>query len=1237
LRLRAAVVCLFVFVLGAFAQGDRGTITGVISDPAGAVVANAAIEARNQATGVVSQAASTATGNYTLAQLPTGTYEINVNVGGFKKYTRTGLIVQALQTLRVDIPLEIGASTESVTVTEAAPLLKTETGDVSHNVTTNKVNDLPVGTLGAIRNPLTVSQLIPGTNVVSGSTLRISGTPVNSEQVRIDGLDATYSLGMSTYSFGQPSVDSIQEIAVQTSNYAAEFGQAGGAVFNFTMKSGTNQFHGSAYEYLVNESLNSAGAYSHTDPKSRRNDFGGTAGGPIWIPKIYNGKDKTFFFFSYESSPTTTANTNTLDTVPTLDYRLGNFNAAALATGNKSLGLDPLGRPIIQNSIYDPLSQGPVSASDSRLIRNPFPGNVIPITQLDPVALKIQALVPNPQGPNATQLINNYNSPFQTKTQSYIPSIKLDHSLSSKIKLSGFWGWTHSATPASNGTSDGFSAPITTFAPTAFDTVNYRLNYDHSLTPTMLLHLGGAYQSSALDMPALVDNYDVTKELGLTGPFVKGLFPVIGGGATAALAGGMVGANNTGGLAAVGAFGAPAGIGPTSFGGTVNTREQKTTFVASLTWIKDNHNFKFGGETRIEGYPNANIINTSGSYGFGPAETGLPYLNATGPVGSGGTIGLPYASFLLGLVNNYNIAQPAVGKLGKHSLAFYAQDSWKVTRKFTVEYGLRYDFSTYQTEQYGRFGSFSPTVSNLQDGGHPGGVVYEATCGCNFAKNYPFAFGPRLGFAYQVTPKTVIRGGFGIIYNGTPNNNVLTRQVTSKNMVASTSFGQPVMTLAGGVPLTLDQIAYPNFSASYFPITAVPGTPGPPTTYFIDPNAGRPSRSYQWSIGAQREVIRDFVVDVSYVGNRGIWWPTSGSAASPTAAPVNYNALTSQDLLNYGLDITTKAARDILNAQIGSAAAGPFQGRLPYANFPLNATVAQSLRPFPQFTVPPAALWAPLGDTWYNSLQLKVTKRFSHGLDFSYNFTYSQELTNGVESDSIGPFGAAGQFNDVFNRAQNKYLSGYSRPLVSNINFSYTVPKFGGNKILKNVLGDWQVGALLTYASGMPILVPTSQNQLANQLFRSTFMNRVPGVPLFTQDLNCHCYDPTKTLVLNPAAWSDPAPGTWGTAAAYYNDYRYQRHPVENFNMGRNFTFKERYSIAVRAEFVNIFNRTQLPNPSATTPLTGPTCFKSGINGATGACGSSTSATYASGFGFMQTANIVGGTRTGQVVARFTF
>ena len=240
----------------------------------------------------------------------------------------------------------------------------------------------------------------------------------------------------------------------------------------------------------------------------------------------------------------------------------------------------------------------------------------------------------------------------------------------------------------------------------------------------MLLHLGGAYQTSALDMPSFVTGYNATTQLGLTGPFTPLGFPIIGGGLTAALAGGMTGANSTGGLAAVGSFGAPSGIGSTPFGGTVNTREQKTTFVASLTWVKNNHTFKFGGEAGIEGYPNANIINTNGSYGFGPAETGLPYLNATSPPGQSNTIGLPYASFLLGAVNNYNVAVPAVAKLGKHQLGFYAQDSWKVTRKLTLDLGLRYDYSTYQKRSTDVLGA-SPHCAESARWWTSGGVIWR--------------------------------------------------------------------------------------------------------------------------------------------------------------------------------------------------------------------------------------------------------------------------------------------------------------------------------------------------------------------------------------------------------------------------------------------------------------------------------------------------------------------------------
>jgi hypothetical protein len=1204
MRFATLAIAFVSFTCAAFGQ-TGGTITGVISDPAGAVVPGAPVEAKNTETGVVLTAATSATGNYTLGDLPAGTYEIDVAVAGFKKYARTGITVQQLQTARVDVTLEVGSAGESVTVNEVAPLLQTESGDVSHNVTTQQQDELPMGQIGTIRVSTEVVLTIPGVNG-SLTSISINGSPSGSERIRIDGLDATYTLGNVYYSFGAPSVDSIQEVAAQTSNFAAEYGQSTGAVLSYTMRSGTNQFHGSLYDYWENEDFNARGPYSHTRPKTRINDFGGTVGGPIWIPKVYNGTNKTFFFFSFESRPTTTTTTTNLLTVPTAQYQVGNFSAAEAAAANKSLGTDPLGRPIIQNSIYDPATQR--LAPNGLLIRDAFPNNTIPMSRLDPVALKVQALIPQPQGPFATQLINNYVNPYTVHSKDYIPSIKIDHSVNSKIKLSYNWGKVLMATPGppTNTSEDGFPTLLSNFLPTNWPTTSNRLNYDQTLKPTLLLHLGGAFVKSSLSMPPAVTGYNATTGIGLTGPFTPLEFPVF----TA-----LTGANSTGGASNLGVSG--------GIDGEQLTLEEKTNFNANLTWVRNNHTFKFGAEASIEGYPNYNLLDLNGVYNFSAAETGLPYLNAANPPGTSSTIGLPYASFLLGLVDNYQVDSPAVAKLGKHQLGFFAQDSWKITRKLTLDYGLRYDYSTAGKEQYGRYGFFDPTVANTQDGGRLGGVTYGATCGCgnNFFNSYKLGFGPRLGVAYQLNSKTVLRAGAALLIGTTADVGIQARSVTSVNQVNSTSWAQAPMTLATGVPLTSAQVAWPNFSPSHFPVVPIAGTPGSAPGQWIDPNAGYPSKSYQWSVGVQREIIRNLAVNASYVGNRGVWLPSTGA--------VNYNANTPQALLADGLDITTASARAILAAPIGSAAAGPFFDKLPYAGFPLTATVAQALRPFPQFNTAPTALWAPLGDNWYESLQLRVIKRLSHGLDLSYNFTWSKSLTDGIEAVQ----------NDPFNRKQDKYLSVYDRPLVSNINVTYTVPvpQWAPGKILKYVLSGWQTGGLFTYASGTPIAVPgASANLLSTETFETaSYLNRVPGQPLFLQNLNCHCFDPTKTLVLNPAAWALPAPGTWGTSPAYYNDYRAQRHPTENFNVGRTFKIREQMSFSVRAEFTNIFNRTVLPAPSSTTPLTAPTCFVSGNSGAAGAC--TTGATVASGFGFEQTAALAAGARTGQIVARLRF
>src|SRR5690242_8054647 len=389
MRYRRVFVCWLLAVGLAYAQGDRGTITGTVSDPAGAVVAGAALEAREVETGVVYQAVSTNTGNYTISQLPAGSYEISVTVPGFKKFIRQNLALQVAQVLRIDISLEVGAATESVTVSEAAPLLKTESGELSHNVSTDTVDNLPILGIGssmagssAVRNPQAVAYLLPGAYVAPNAQMRVNGAPGNTASYRLEGQDASNGQVPATQAQVQPSVDAIQEVTIQTSNFAAEYGQVGGGFFNYTMKSGTNQLHGSAYDYFVNEAFNANTPWVNAKPTARRNDYGFTVGGPIVIPKIYNGHDKTFFFFNWEQFREKINVNNQTILVPIQAYRDGNFQPAM--TG-RTLSTDVLGRPIMENTIYDPLSTNVLTTGQR--VRDPFVNNTIPAKQMDPVSL----------------------------------------------------------------------------------------------------------------------------------------------------------------------------------------------------------------------------------------------------------------------------------------------------------------------------------------------------------------------------------------------------------------------------------------------------------------------------------------------------------------------------------------------------------------------------------------------------------------------------------------------------------------------------------------------------------------------------------------------------------------------------------------------------------------------------------------------------------------------------------
>ena len=628
-------LCVFIVAVAsmAFGQVGNGTITGTVTDPANAVVPNAAVEAKNLETGVVSATTSTSGGVYTIPDLPIGTYSITAKVQGFKTYTHTNLALAALQTLKEDIALQVGASTESVTVSAEASMLKTESGEMSHNITISQLDDLPllgVGTANSgtsgVRNPYNTLQILPGISGYASSgqfTLNgLGGT--TTETMRVEGQDSTSRI-FGTYDYtqmGQPSADSIQEIAYQTSNYAPEFGQAGSVVINMTMKSGTNQYHGTAFDYFVNEDLNAGDPFtintagtSLVRPTNRRNDFGGTLGGPVRIPKLYNGKNKTFFFFNYEEFLENTGYAFA-DTVPTAAYLGGDFSAIS-TNGNCSLcstysiptakiTTDPGGNPVFANEIFDPTTR------QANGTATPFHNNQVPISMFNQTSLALMKLFPAAQNNNLT---GNYNGTITGNRYSAIPSIKGDEVLSSKDRLSFFWTRINTESQISSplGNADGLPEMIGGYRGTFIPTYTTRLNYDRTITPTLLLHLGaGYYHTSFLDHAPFL-SFDPAS-LDLTGFLIHRQFPSFTGLCPAPV---TVGCSGLGGMQNVG----------TSGQGQTQNYEEKPSFTANATWIHGNHTIKGGVEVYLEGVLNGSFAGVTLATGTGP--TSEPFTPTT--------------------------------------------------------------------------------------------------------------------------------------------------------------------------------------------------------------------------------------------------------------------------------------------------------------------------------------------------------------------------------------------------------------------------------------------------------------------------------------------------------------------------------------------------------------------------------------------------------------------------------
>jgi hypothetical protein len=1200
------------------AQNDRGTITGEVKDQAGAVIPEATVIATNAGTGEQSKTLTTGTGNYTLPSLPAGRYTLTVEVKGFKKFVQENIEVQVSITNRVDVGLQIGAATETVTITAEAAQLKTESAEQSTIITTNTINELPLnfggggGSSGNIRSPFAFNMLSPGVQGTSGA----DSAAMNGQttfRVQVEGQDVTSNNEPNwTSTVSHPSVDAVEEFSLQTSNFAAEFSQVGGGFYNFTTKSGSNQFHGTGYEYLTNEALDAYRPYftptvPDTNPRSRKNDFGGTIGGPVWIPKVYNGRNKTFFFFSEEIFRNITyPNGSSFLTFPTAAMRGGNFSSNAIFPA-QNLGNDAAGNSVANGAIYDPASR--YMLANGTVEANPFPGNIIPQSRFDPVSVKIQNLIPAVT--NANQA-NNWVEACATPNNQQVPTIKVDEVLPDSSKLSFYF---NKLTTNQLTSQLCMPYPISGVRVQAIYGTVPRLNYDKSITPTILLHAGMGYQRfyNPDSSPPPVLQYDAVGQLGLVGSSTNPAgFPEL--------------VFNGSGVQT---------LGPTNAN---HYYDGLLTAVSAGTWVHGNHTSKLGAEFRLASWTDDNSRGAQGVYQFQPNETADPYNNTASVNGNGiaGSTGNAYASFLLGQVDTATVNTIQDPELRRTAWGLYIQDTWKVTHKLTLDYGLRWDLQNWGHEIHYRWTEFGPTVPNPVVNNIPGGVLYQGygpgRCNCLFTNTYPYSIAPRLGVAYQIDSKTVFRGGIGVTYAPISTFSYITNAAllgVGFNLLnfPSPAFGVPATTLSQGLQYNPAQLTTASLGPGLF--SAASGAPSS-APFFIDPNAGRAARILQWSMGFQRQVQRDFVVEANFVGNRGAWLNSSsllGGLNTPNPAT----------FAQYGINPMTAAGQATLAATIGSALGKASGVPLPYPTFPLSQTVEQALRPFPQVSSVGTIYGAPLGDSWYDSLQVKGTKRYSYGLSAQTAFTWSKTEAN-----------PGGSVDNIFNRPIQKSITSVNQPLIFNTGFTYQLQKYpflGQNKYLREAVAGWNIGGLLLYGSGLPIATPTSTNTQSLWYGQNTFENRVPGQPLYITNPNCNCINPTDQFILNPAAWTNPAPGQWSTSAPYYSDFRQPRRPAESMSLGRTFRIRERKTLEVRAEFFNIFNRVYLNTASSSSPqgnrgctITTPTVgMPSSVTVPTGMFTCPAGYSSPSGFGSISYSSLNTQPRNGQLVARFTF
>lgn len=1105
---RFCFLLLFAVCL-AFAQ-DRGTITGTITDSSGAAVPSAALVLTNPATGISQKAASGPDGTYNFLYLPVGKYSLTVEQQGFQKASVPSIVVNVATTTRVDVPLQVGATQQTVEVQGAAPLLQADRSDLGRVVDNKAIQQLPLFANGGLRSNIAFTLLTPGVQGTitsdpdqTGGAPRVAGGDAYGNSMLVDGGEAM-SERRNDPQMRLVSAEGIQEFRVQSGAYSAEYGRSSNGVFNYSTKSGTNALHGSLFAVNRNNALNAKGFFYGKAPSvptvHNQNLQAASVGGPVYIPKVYDGRNKAFFFFSGERSRAKDVPTPGLISIAIQDFRNGDFRRYVNSSGN----MVPL---------YDPFdANGNIIADASKRQRMQCNGvlNVICPERINPVAKAIHAKLPLPDMPdvvfsNTYSRVNGSRTPGENQG---VYAWKGDFNATDKFRFNGMFSKQYFngyplVGPIPGPISEGFQE---------FGNFKYaRFNTDYIARPTLLNHFTFGYNQRDLGEDSLAPDQAYRAATLLPGVSADKA-PIY-----------------TKYQTEFGNFGSH--VWTRSPGRTYNIKEQ-------MTWLKGRHNMKFGFEWNRVNYQRIDCNNCTGIVNFSAGGTGNPSVS--------GTTGINYASFLLGLSSGATFNYGASINFVFRYYAWYLQDDIKLTPKLTLNLGLRYELPFTRNETRHQNSNLNPSLPNPGANGYLGAMEFAGSGTGRSGRDIlqdtrKNGFGPRVGFAYQLNPKTVIRAGGSVMYDSNREDG----NADSGIQGFGGNFSSPSNFLSTGISFQLkDGFLAPGISPlveAARPVRIDPALANYVGPTYRKPENGKTGYFYDYNFTVEHSITPNTLARASFHANYGI---KTRNSDNMTQLDPKYWAI-------YGT---------LLSAPVSDPRVIATGFTLPFPSFPQNLQLQQALRPFPQYsTFSGSALG---GHRTFNALETSLEHRYSKGFYVSVAYTFSKLL------ESTG--GA-----NIYKQLTEKIISGGDRPHVLAIGHIWDVPIGKGRRFLPDlhpvanvIIGGWSASAVHRYQSGTPISVGSGQQMYGAGSARPSF---VAGEVL--KNPNWDHNDPASPY-LNPKAFVQPANMTYGNVPANMPWVRQPAQFNEDVAVSKFFQLgKEERTLEFRASAFNFANR----------------------------------------------------------------